>query len=79
VDQLDELTTNLNEMTEGLAATTGALSQLLSKMESGQGTFGRVMNDSTMYVELRDTMRSMRALLDDIRQNPGRYINVKVF
>lgn len=78
-DQLDELTTNLNEMTQGLAATTKALSLILQKMESGQGTLGRVVNDTTMYVELRATMKSLRDLLDDIRARPERYIRVKVF
>lgn len=78
-DQLDELTTNLNEMAAGLAATTKALSSMLQKMDSGQGSFGRVMNDSTVYVELRATMKSMKDLLDDIRAHPERYIRVKVF
>jgi phospholipid/cholesterol/gamma-HCH transport system substrate-binding protein len=79
VDQLDELTTNLNEMSEGLASMTKTLAQILEKMESGQGTFGRVMNDSTMYVNLNATMKAMQELLEDVRRNPGRYINVKVF
>jgi phospholipid/cholesterol/gamma-HCH transport system substrate-binding protein len=78
-DQLDELTTNLKEMTEGLAATTKALSGILQKMESGQGSLGRAVNDTTMYVELRATMKSMRDLLEDIRARPERYIRVKVF
>jgi phospholipid/cholesterol/gamma-HCH transport system substrate-binding protein len=78
-DQLDELTTNLNEMTQGLASTTKALSSMLQKMDSGQGSFGRVMNDSTVYVELRATLKSLKDLLDDIRARPERYIRVKVF
>ena len=78
-DQLDELTTNVSEMTQGLAATTKALSGILQKMESGQGSFGRMVNDTTMYVELRATMKSMRDLLEDIRARPERYIRVKVF
>jgi len=78
-DQLDELTTNLREMTEGLASTTKALSSMMQKMESGQGSFGRVMNDTTLYVEMRETLKSLRATLDDLRAHPERYIRVKVF
>ena len=78
-DQLDELTTNLNEMTAGLASTTKTLSSMMQKMESGQGTFGRIMNDSTLFVEMRETLKSLRATLDDLRAHPERYIHVKVF
>ena len=79
VDQLDELTTNMNEMTQGLASTSKALSRIVQKMDSGQGTFGRVMNDTTLYHDLRELSVSMKKLLDDVRERPGRYINVKVF
>jgi hypothetical protein len=32
-----------------------------------------------MYNELNNTLREMRALATDIRERPGRYINVRVF
>jgi phospholipid/cholesterol/gamma-HCH transport system substrate-binding protein len=48
-------------------------------MESGQGTLGRMMSDSVMYLELNATIKAMRELLDDVKRNPGRYVNVKVF
>lgn len=73
VSQLDELTTSLNEMAEGLATTTNALGAILKKLESPDGSFGRMLSDTTLAVELEATLRSMRKLLDDIRERPGRY------
>ncbi len=79
VDQLDELTTNLKDMSEGLAATTKALSSMLQKMDSGQGSFGKAVSDSSLYLQMHATLKSMQALLDDVRAHPERYIRIKVF
>lgn len=73
VSQLDELTTSLNEMAEGLAATSNTLASILRKLESREGSFGRMLSDTTLAVELEATLQSMRKLLDDIREQPGRY------
>lgn len=79
VAQLDEITTNLNEMTEGLAASTGALARVLRTIEEDRGTLGRLVNDTMLYHELVELSRSMRLLLDDVRERPGRYVNIKIF
>jgi phospholipid/cholesterol/gamma-HCH transport system substrate-binding protein len=52
---------------------------VMDKIDTGNGTLGRLVNDETMYNELNNTLREMRALATDIRERPGRYINVRVF
>jgi phospholipid/cholesterol/gamma-HCH transport system substrate-binding protein len=79
INQMDELTESLREMAEGLAGTTGALSSILGKMDSGQGTFGKALTDSTLHTDLHELLVSMRQLLDDMRERPGRYFRLKVF
>jgi phospholipid/cholesterol/gamma-HCH transport system substrate-binding protein len=79
LDQMDEMATSLKEMADGLKNATTALGSILQKMDSGQGTLGKAVNDSTLHHDLIETMRSLKLLLDDFRERPGRYINVKVF
>ena len=79
LDQVDELTTSLNEMAQGLASTSQSLGSILKKMDQGQGMFGKLANDTVLYHDLHVTMLKMQELMDDIKKNPGRYINVKVF
>jgi len=79
VDQVGDLTVNLNEMAKGLASTSQSLGSILKKMDQGQGSFGKAVNDSTLYHDLHETMVSLQRLLDDVRANPHRYVNVKVF
>jgi phospholipid/cholesterol/gamma-HCH transport system substrate-binding protein len=52
---------------------------VLAKIDEGQGTLGRLVNDSTLYFEFHQTLREMGALATDIRERPQRYINLRVF
>lgn len=79
LDQMDEMATSLKEMADGLKNATTALGSILQKMDSGQGTLGKAVNDSTLHHDLIETMRSLKLLLDDFREHPGRYIHIKVF
>ncbi len=79
VAQLDEITDNLNEMVIGLGQATQALARMMVRMESDSGTLGRLVNDTTLYVEMVETARSLRILLDDIRERPARYFHLRVF
>jgi phospholipid/cholesterol/gamma-HCH transport system substrate-binding protein len=57
----------------------GSFASVMNKIDSGSGTLGRLVNDESMYDELNNTLREMRALTADIRERPGRYINVRIF
>jgi phospholipid/cholesterol/gamma-HCH transport system substrate-binding protein len=54
------------------------LAALLNKIDNGNGTLGRLVNDTTMYVEMNHTLREMRALAADIRERPSRYFSVRI-
>jgi phospholipid/cholesterol/gamma-HCH transport system substrate-binding protein len=57
----------------------GSFASVLGKIDNGNGTLGRLVNDTTMYSELNNTLREMRALATDIRERPSRYITVRIF
>ncbi|MBI2402461.1 MAG: hypothetical protein HYV20_06960, partial [Gemmatimonadetes bacterium] len=58
---------------------TNALGSILAKIDQGEGMIGRAVNDSTLHGDLHEVLISLRKLLDDVRDRPGRYVNVKVF
>jgi phospholipid/cholesterol/gamma-HCH transport system substrate-binding protein len=66
-------------MTKSLSAATQSLSQIMKKMESNQGSLGRLVNDTTAVHDLHELATSMSKLMNDMRERPGRYFNVKVF
>ena len=79
ISQLDELTENVTEMTQGLAGATVALSGMLERMSDTTGSIGKFLSDTTIHGDLHELLVSLRQLLDDIRENPGRYTFVSVF
>ena len=48
-------------------------------MRSPDGSIGKALTDTTLHTDVHDLLVSMRLLLDDIRERPGRYVNVTVF
>lgn len=79
ISQMDEITESVQEMTDGLAAVTQNLAMMLELMQSPDGSIGRALNDTTLHTDVHELLVSMRLLLDDIRERPGRYVNVTVF
>jgi phospholipid/cholesterol/gamma-HCH transport system substrate-binding protein len=72
--RMDSLSANLGTLTRHLAGTTQQLDTLLSRMNRGEGTLGRLAADSSMYVALRNLSVSLTALLTDLREHPDKYI-----
>lgn len=70
---------NLEEAIQSLKNTMGKLENAVEKIDSKQGTLGLLLNDTKLYDQLLLTNRSLTTLLDDLRVNPKRYVNISVF
>jgi len=62
-----------------LQSTVASLNNVMSKLEQGDGTLGKLMNDKELYSNLTSASRELDLLLQDFRLNPKRYVNVSVF
>jgi phospholipid/cholesterol/gamma-HCH transport system substrate-binding protein len=79
VQNMQATTANLAELTNSLKSTSGRLDDIMAKVETGDGTVGRLLNDPGVYNELRQSLARLDSLITDVKANPKRYINVKVF
>lgn len=70
---------NLAAMTRTLNETSTRLDRVMTKVETGNGTVAKLLDDPGVYYELRGSLSRLDSLLADIKANPKRYINVKVF
>lgn len=70
---------NVNSLTLSLDTTGRALNQIVAKVDSGSGSLAKLVNDPTLYNDVHSLLGRMDSLLADIKKNPKRYINVKVF
>ena len=72
-------TLNLNKTLDTLDKAVNELKGIISKFDNNNGTLGKLLNDPTMYKNLASSGNKLNLLLDDIRINPKRYINISVF
>jgi phospholipid/cholesterol/gamma-HCH transport system substrate-binding protein len=70
---------NLAQISGQLKETSGKLDLLLAKVDSGPGSVAKLINDPGAYNDVRAVLQRMDSLLADIKKNPKRYINVKIF
>lgn len=55
------------------------IQQITDALNSGQGTAGMLMKDSTLYNNLNNTCKAATALLENLRENPKRYVHFSLF
>lgn len=83
----------LRETSRRLLALSGQLGQtqktidsfvasgdsVMTKLNRGQGSLGLMINDPTLYHRTDSLMRELTSLVTDMKKNPKRYVNVRIF
>ncbi|MFO8055356.1 MAG: MlaD family protein [Bacteroidales bacterium] len=62
-----------------LNATIQDLKQVSNRIQRGDGTLGKLLEDDTLYYELEQSAANLDMLVEDIRLNPQRYLHFSVF
>ncbi len=70
---------NLAVLSADFRQTSARLDSLVMKMNQGDGTVGMALNDPGAYNDLRGVLQRMDSLLADVKRDPRRYINLKIF
>lgn len=70
---------NLNKTIKDIQTALVGINLTLQKLNNGNGTAAKIMNDPSVYSELKNTIHSVNTLVDDIKVHPKRYINISVF
>lgn len=82
-NDLKEVSSELNQMDmehtfASIDETVNNLKILTQKMNSTDNSLGLLMNDTKLHDSLNVTIDTATKLLEDIRQNPDRYLSIKV-
>ncbi len=82
---VDNISSNLSKTTEQLAeadlkqtiktleTTIQNFKNISGKIDKGEGSIGKLLNDETLYNNLEGASREMEALIRDIKLHPARY------
>jgi len=67
-----------DELARKLDTTITKLSELTSDLEAGKGTAGKLLKDETLYTNLNQTLEASHDLVKAIRENPKKYLSIKL-
>ncbi len=70
---------NLEKLTRSLDSTRVAVNATIEKVNTGPGTVGRLMNDPAVYQRVDTLLLRLDSLIFDIKKNPRKYINLRIF
>jgi len=76
---LDETGSELRGMAARADSTFARVNVLLAQVEAGDGTLGRLLQDPAIAMEVEGTLQELQLLLEDIRENPRRYLRLSIF
>lgn len=55
------------------------IEEITAQLNNGEGTAGMLLKDSTLYEKLDATCGAANALLEDLKENPKRYVHFSIF
>jgi phospholipid/cholesterol/gamma-HCH transport system substrate-binding protein len=83
---IEEIAADLSGSSDDLASTLARadsafarIERVTGRIEAGQGVFGRMLADSTLAVRAEDVLGQLDQLLQDLRENPRRYVRLSIF
>lgn len=80
-EEIDSMLTNLSKasselekLSRELNKTTLSLNDILEKMNNGTGTFGKMINDESLYTNLDSLSFNLNELVKNIQKDPKKYL-----
>lgn len=70
---------NLGATVAKLQITLDHVNTLLSDIDNGKGTFGKLMKDEKMYTNLTNASKELEELLREFKLNPKRFVHFSLF
>jgi len=79
IANLDSSATSLKAATMRLSNAANSMEKMLGKVEKGEGSLGRLIQDDTLYRNLEKFTQDLDLLILDVKQHPQKYIKIEVF
>lgn len=84
--KIDSTLTNLRTTSDNFAKlsadfqkTSAKLDSVIAKANNGPGSVGLALNDPGAYNDVRALIQHMDSIMVDLKKNPRRYINLRIF
>lgn len=91
IENTAKITANVNQITDSIAQlnikqsiiefdqTVAQLNSILTALEQGKGSAGKLLNDEGLYQNLEASTKEMELLIKDLKLHPKRYVHFSLF
>ena len=81
--EIKNILTNFSSLSDSLAnadiaAVLKNVSDITTKINNGEGSIGLLLKDDQIYTNFEKSTRELASLLEDIKNNPSRYVNFSI-
>ena len=70
---------SLTRIAANLDSTSRHANDLIAGLERGEGTAGKLLKDTLLYRDLRGLVTQADSVMADLKANPKKYINLRIF
>lgn len=84
--RFDDIAGDVSRATSGMDSTLtridsafARIDRVTAQVESGRGALGRLLTDTTLMTRAEGVLAELDALLQDVRENPSRYVRLSIF
>lgn len=74
IENLEATSAELETLSTGLNETNLTLNEVLTKINNGEGTLGKMVNDPSLYNNIDSLSVNLNQLIKNINDNPGKYM-----
>lgn len=74
ITNLEATSAELETLSAGLNKTNLTLNEVLTKINNGEGTLGKMVNDPSLYNNIDSVSVNLNKLIKNINENPGQYL-----
>ncbi len=69
----------IDRIAEELIAASGAFTQLMEQLNSGEGSLGELIYSDSLYGQLQSLVGNLDSLIVDMKDNPKDYVRFSLF
>ena len=73
-DEISAIITELNNSSKSFSSAIEKLDNIFIKIENGDGTLGKLINDEILHNNINDMVSDIRDLIKDFKDNPTKYM-----
>jgi phospholipid/cholesterol/gamma-HCH transport system substrate-binding protein len=79
IDSFERSVASLERLTTRLDSLRAVAQSVTEKVDRGEGSLGRLVNDPKLYEDARTTVTELKTLIADIKKNPKKYLDLSIF